>query len=65
MRKLWFLPLLALLGAGCRTRGDLSADLDSNFRASEHKVKESSTLSSLVQLEAALATYIKHEGSIP
>ena len=65
----WRLGLaVILLLAGCRSLGGKNegvVELERDFRNSERQVKETRTLSSLVQLESALASYVKAERRIP
>ncbi|MDD5656308.1 MAG: hypothetical protein PHF00_03535 [Elusimicrobia bacterium] len=54
--------------AGCRGIGskDYGAlELERNFADSDRQVRETRTLSSLVQLEASLSDYVKDERRIP
>jgi len=59
---------ILLASAGCRgleARDEKTAELERNFRESERRVRETRTISSLVEMETALDGYVKHERRIP
>ncbi|MDD5629673.1 MAG: hypothetical protein PHU21_11450 [Elusimicrobia bacterium] len=68
MRK-WNLGLALLLAlGGCRSLGlkdESSAELERNFQESDRQVRENRTLSSLAEMETALAGFVKTEKRIP
>lgn len=65
--RVWGLAVILAL-AGCRGLGvkdEAAAELEQSFKASDRQVKESKTLSGLVEMETALAGYVRDEGRIP
>ena len=68
MRRLGLGLAVVLTLAGCRgmgSRDEGARDLERSFAESDRQVRETRTLSSLVQLESSLADYVKHERRIP